>query len=365
MLDLAIDPLDETGPDRVRGHEQPVVVGVHRVAGQDVEEVRNVLADLVVAREKAEILVEARGLGVVVARPEVAVAAQPVAVVADNERELAVRLEPDQAVDDVDAGLLELLAPVDVVLLIEAGLDLHQGQHLLAVAGSLDECLHDGGVPARPVERLLDREDMRVRCRLLEEELHARGERVVGVVHQDVLLAHLRDDVGCGRGLDLGKRPAGAGDEARLLEVVAVDGVERPQSREVEWPGEAEDLGLAHIEFLHEQLEDVGVDGALDLEPHGRAEAAPGELALECLQQVLRVVFLDLDVLIAGHPEGVVLEDVHAREEVLQMGGDHVLEGHEALGIDPHEARQRRWHLDAREELGARDGIAHDHGEIE
>ena len=52
------------------------------------------------------------------------------------------------------------------------------------------------------------------------------------------------------------------------------------------------------------------------------------------------VVLLDLDVFIAGHAEGVVLEDVHAGEEVVQMCRDDILERHEALVIDAHEAGQ-------------------------
>ena len=67
----------------------------------------------------------------------------------------------------------------------------------------------------------------------------------------------------------------------------------------------------------------------LDLEAHRRAEAAPGELALQGGEQVLGVVLLDLEVLVAGDPEGEVLADLHAREELVEVRGDDVLEGHE------------------------------------
>lgn len=70
--------------------------------------------------------------------------------------------------------------------------------------------------------------------------------------------------------------------------------------------------------------------------PGGRSGV--GQLALECLEEVFGVVFLDLDVLVARDPEGVVLQDVHAREEVVQMRGNDVFEGHEALCIDGDEA---------------------------
>jgi hypothetical protein len=46
-----------------------------------------------------------------------------------------------------------------------------------------------------------------------------------------------------------------------------------------------------------------------------RAEPAPHELALQRLQDVLDVVLLDVEVLVAGHPERVVLEHLHAGEQ--------------------------------------------------
>ena len=80
----------------------------------------------------------------VVARADVGVAAQDaVLVLAHDHAELAVRLESDDAVDDVAAGLLELARPPDVGLLVEAGLDLDQHQHLLAGLGGVDQCVHD------------------------------------------------------------------------------------------------------------------------------------------------------------------------------------------------------------------------------
>ena len=72
------------------------------------------------------------------------IAAQPGALAADDEQRLAVRLEPDQAVDDVRAGLLELAGPVDVRLLVEAGLDLDEDDDLLALLGGADQVVDDG-----------------------------------------------------------------------------------------------------------------------------------------------------------------------------------------------------------------------------
>jgi len=106
---------------------------------------------------------------VVVAGADVGVAAQGVALLADHQRQLAVGLQPDQAVDHMAAGLLQLAGPLDVGLLVEARLDLDQDQHLLAGLGGVDQRVHDRRVAGGPVEGLLDRQHVGVVGGLLQE----------------------------------------------------------------------------------------------------------------------------------------------------------------------------------------------------
>ena len=101
------------------------------------------------------------------------------------------------------------------------------------------------------------------------------------------------------------------------------------QPGEVQRPGDGDDLFALDAQLADEQLEHVRVDRLLDLEAYGRAEPAAHELFLQRLQQVLRVVLLDLEVLVAGDPEGEVLTDPHAREELVQVRSDDVLKGDE------------------------------------
>ena len=58
---------------------------------------------------------------------------QPLGLLPDDEGELRVGFQPDDAVDDVDAGAFELAGPRDVGLLVEPGLDLDDGEERLTI----------------------------------------------------------------------------------------------------------------------------------------------------------------------------------------------------------------------------------------
>ena len=152
-----------------------------------------------------------------------AVAFEAVLLLADDFDELAVGLKADDAVDDVHAGAFELAGPGDVGVLVEARLDLDQRQHLLAGVGRVDQRVDDRRVGAGAVQRLLDGQHARVGGRLGEERLHRRGERIVGVVQQDVALADRGEDVLCATRFDFGDLTVRGRDERAVLEVRAVE----------------------------------------------------------------------------------------------------------------------------------------------
>src|SRR6185369_12591418 len=79
---LLLDPLDEAVAHVLRGYQQRPVDGLAAVAGQHVEQVGQIGPDLRLRGQQADVLVEPGGLRVVVARADVAVAAQPVGLLA-------------------------------------------------------------------------------------------------------------------------------------------------------------------------------------------------------------------------------------------------------------------------------------------
>ena len=72
-----------------------------------------------------------------------AVAAKLSLFLANNQRQLAVRLEAYDSVNHVHAGLLKLASPGDVVLFVKASLDFNQCQNLLARLGGSNQSIND------------------------------------------------------------------------------------------------------------------------------------------------------------------------------------------------------------------------------
>ena len=93
---------------------------------------------------------------------------------------------------------------------------------------------------------------------------------------------------------------------------------------------------------------------SLDLETHDIAEAPPPQLLLDRQEQVVRLVLLDIEVGVAGHPEEVMGVDLHAGEERVKVGRDDPFEQHVRQWRDLPQARQHRRDLDAGEALLAR-----------
>ena len=234
----------------------------------------------------------------------------------------------------------------------------------------VDQGRHQRRVVARAVDRLLDRQHVRVGHRLLDEALDGGGERLVRVVHEQVAFAHRAEHV---RVLALAAQQARMRDATDwLLAQLRVSGElhDLPQRAHVEQPVDRIDLVLVDAEQAHERVAQLLGAGGADLHAHDLAEAPASQLVLDRLEQVGGVVG-DLEVGVAGHPEDVVVGDLHAREQRVEVVGDDVLERDQQrrLGrrlLERDEARQDlRGNLHPCEHglLGAR--VAYEHGEAQ
>ena len=267
-------------------------------------------------------------------------------------------------VDDVDARLLHRARPLDVRALVAARLDLDQAHRLLAALGGADERGHERRVVGRAVDGHLDGEDVGVVGRLLDEALDRGRERVVGVVDEHVAGADDAEDVDVPVVLALQarlghRRPRRV---AQLAEARQLDDL--PQVGEVEQPVDDVDLALLDLERLGELGAQVRAHLAVDLEAHDLAEAPPAQLGLDGPQQVVGLVG-DVEVGVARDAEEAVVDDLHAGEERVEVGGDELLERDEGRALARRdEARQHLLgHLDAREGRHLRLRVAHEDGE--
>ena len=134
-----------------------------------------------------------------------------------------------------------------------------------------------GESPRGAVQRLLDRQHVRVGRGLLDEALDAGGERVVGVVHQHVALAQGGEEPAVGR-LALGEARVGRRHERLVLQRRPVDVRRSPQRRS----GPAARAAAAprasvDVELADQQVEHVRVDRLRrpPAGPAGRTGAAP------------------------------------------------------------------------------------------
>ena len=194
MADLVADVGEDARADALRARRHGLDLGRLGVAGDEVEDAGHVAPDHRVGAEEGKVGIDLGRHGVVVAGADMAVGGKLRPFPAHDQAELGVRLELDEAVHHVHAGALQIARPLDVGGLVEAGLELDHGGHLLAVLGGADEGADDRGVGAGAVERLLDGHDVGIFGRGLHE-LDDRGERVVRPMEQHVAAADDGEDV--------------------------------------------------------------------------------------------------------------------------------------------------------------------------
>ncbi len=128
---------------------------------------------------------------------------------------------------------------------------------------------------------------------------------------------------------------------------------------EPDQPLDRVDLHRLGVEEPDQSLHQVIVELAGDLEADHLAEAAAADLVLDRLAEVVGLVG-DVVVGVAGDAEERVADDLHPREQRLEVVGDHLLERHERCAVaDRQEAAEELLrHLDAREHLGVLLGVA-------
>ena len=349
-VDLAVDAAHHERLQAHRRHAQVLVLAAEVAEREVTEEGVAVLGDAGVRREQHEVAVEAGRLLVEVTGAEAGDAADAAAVVVGDLADLGVALEALRAVDHGATGVLEAVGPLDVVLLVEAGAQLHEDRDLLAVLDGGHEALAQAAVARHAVERDLDGDTVVIVGGLVQQAKQ-RAHALVRVAEQDVVVLDLRAHRLAGlhhrrllrlEGREGERGLAGRGD-------LALDGED---VGEVGRRGEAEHPALLEGELLAHEGHEVLAELALEL----HADGLQARAALEHLLHVLAIVLLLLDALavwvdvgVARHAhDGRARGDVGA-EEAVDHRGDDVLDQREAhavlAGGQPHDALRGGRHL--------------------
>ncbi len=299
------------------------------------EEHRGILADGLVGGDEAEVGVELRGFLVVVAGAQLRDVLHALVGVARDGADLGMHLEVVEAVDNVGAGLLEALAPFDVVRLIEAGAQLEQRGNLFAVLCGGNQGFCQVRLACKAIERDLDAEHRGVVCGLVEH-LHERVHALVRVHQQHIALAYLLDDgtllVEHGRPLR-GERLVG--DLARNLGIHHAG--KAPSVAHIQRHAGYEALVRLQVQALQQELLGNAGKRGVGLQTHRSQAGALLQHALHVLAVVVVQVFLGavvrVDVGVARYADNAgALGGVHV-EHLVDDGLDGVLQQDELRAL--------------------------------
>src|ERR1700733_2840701 len=194
VLGFAMDHADGALRQGQRRYQQRSVIVRFRMCSEVIEDTMHAGRDLRVGRQQAEIRVETRGIGIVVAGAEVHIpAGDTVRIVANQHGQLAVRLEPDDAMEDLHPGIFKIARPADVRGFVETSHQLHHDGYFLGLR-SLGKGVEHGRVGTGAIKRLFHGDYARILRTQLHEIDHGIGG-VVGVVEQQVMVTEFVEKI--------------------------------------------------------------------------------------------------------------------------------------------------------------------------
>ena len=110
------------------------------IGSQETENIVHRPGDFRISRHQTQVGIKPRSSRIVVARAEMRITARnSVRISADQQRQLAMCLQPDQAMENLYAGIFQIARPADVRGLVKARLQLHYRRHFFLGSG-LDQC---------------------------------------------------------------------------------------------------------------------------------------------------------------------------------------------------------------------------------
>src|SRR6185369_2302270 len=124
VFDFALDKSSQTLTQVHWRNQQAAVFGLVRESGQVVEELACVRAEVRVSGQQSDIGVNSGRYRIVVSSTNVKVAPQRPGFAPNHQRKLAMSLQSDHPVDNVNAHALQASGPLDVALFVKPSLQL-------------------------------------------------------------------------------------------------------------------------------------------------------------------------------------------------------------------------------------------------
>ena len=262
------------------------------------EHLLSVPGEFRVGGEMADVGVQARGARVVVAGGQMHIAAHDTALAAGDQQHLGVGFKAHHAVDHLGTDGLQHLGPVDIRFLVKAGLQLDNDHHLFAPAHRLPQQIHHLRIGPGAVNRLLDRQHLRV-VHGFAQELQKQVKAFKGLMDQHVAF------------LQAGKHGRRFTQPVQALRLVDRETQARPFSQ-INQLAQAHQIDRAlgvvrgagrQIELLQQEFaQGLGTFGR-HLQAHRLPEIAVYQPLAQSGTQVVHIVFVHGQVRIAGHPE--------------------------------------------------------------
>ena len=347
MADFVFDESLKALVKRPWGDQKLVHRRKTRHAGKAIEGLRQLTRELLAAGEQTQISVNFRRRGMVVPRAHMGIAPDPLALAADDQHGLCMGLESGHTINNIHSRFAHHAGPLDIRGLVETSLQFNHSRDLLPVPRRRDQCLHNRGIRAGAVERLLDRQHMRI-LRRLRQKIHDRLEAVIRMVQQDVALPNVEKQVRLGI-----QRNHRARREALVAKVWTVQ-LKRQwhETREVERTINAEYIFLLKVENLKQPAQHMLGTILFDLEPHGRTALDFAKLLFNRVQQIAGLFLIHIKVAITSHTEKVRPLHLHPTEERLHMSLDDVSQKNIVVAIH----LRRKWHQPRKDARRLHDG---------
>ena len=241
------------------------------------------------------------------------------------------------------ASFFQTTRPEDIVFLIETRLQLYQYRYLLAVFRSTRQRSNDRTVAAHTVQRLLNRQHLRV-IGSIAHQLNYRVKAFIGVMQQNIIFTDSGEQIAVIRQLQRTLRHKGLiQPRPHALHTDKFKEAGRVQ-RSVDFIN----LHLRNIQIFLEEFFDTIIIRFEDFQANRSAALTLTQRFLNLLHKVNAVILFQVKVTVTRYSEGHHIQNVAALEQIVAMAGDNILQKYEgtlALRLNLHNAVQYARHL--------------------